>query len=199
MSANQTIDDVIKAMDNSLEMGDVDPAVYQTEIEVEQPSALPQLDVSTYSSQIFWLVLTFAALYLLVSRSALPRIHEVVSKRKHCIERDIQKAEQLSDDARKAEVSYIQVQQDARDKADALISQALQQAEENKEARNNQTDVQISAMLSESEQALVSQRLEVQHKLLSVGEDIALALVKELSGTAPDADAKQLISAHMTS
>ncbi|MCK5167961.1 MAG: hypothetical protein KAQ66_11580, partial [Rhodospirillaceae bacterium] len=37
---------------------------------------LPQLDLSTYSSQVVWLVISFAALYALMSTVALPRIGE---------------------------------------------------------------------------------------------------------------------------
>ncbi|MFN4098278.1 MAG: hypothetical protein ACK4GT_00740, partial [Pararhodobacter sp.] len=35
---------------------------------------MPQLDLSTFPNQIFWLAVTLVALYLILSRVALPRI-----------------------------------------------------------------------------------------------------------------------------
>ncbi|MEM7072351.1 MAG: F0F1 ATP synthase subunit B', partial [Pseudomonadota bacterium] len=37
---------------------------------------LPQLDTSSFASQIFWLVVCFACFYLVLARIAMPRISE---------------------------------------------------------------------------------------------------------------------------
>jgi F-type H+-transporting ATPase subunit b len=42
---------------------------------------MPQLDFSTFSPQLIWLVITFLGLYLLMSRVALPRIGGVIEQR----------------------------------------------------------------------------------------------------------------------
>ena len=47
---------------------------------------LPQLDLSTYGSQIFWLVITFSILYLSLSRVFLPSIVGLVKKRKNYVD-----------------------------------------------------------------------------------------------------------------
>ena len=39
---------------------------------------LPQLDIATYASQVFWLIVTFIVLYFLVAKIAMPRIAEVL-------------------------------------------------------------------------------------------------------------------------
>ena len=56
---------------------------------------LPQLDVQTYASQIFWLVVSFIVLYFLVAKVAMPRISEVLEERQERIEDDLDKAETL--------------------------------------------------------------------------------------------------------
>ena len=40
---------------------------------------MPQLDFSTFGNQIFWLVVTLVAIYLILDRIALPRIAEVLA------------------------------------------------------------------------------------------------------------------------
>jgi len=42
---------------------------------------MPQLDFSTFGNQIFWLVVTLVAIYLILDRVALPRIAEVLAER----------------------------------------------------------------------------------------------------------------------
>ncbi len=42
---------------------------------------MPQLEVATYASQIFWLIVAFSTLYWLLSRRALPRVAEILEAR----------------------------------------------------------------------------------------------------------------------
>ena len=46
-----------------------------------ESAGMPQLDFSTYSNQIFWLVLTLIAIYLILVKVALPRVAAVLSER----------------------------------------------------------------------------------------------------------------------
>jgi F-type H+-transporting ATPase subunit b len=43
---------------------------------------MPQLDFTTFSNQIFWLVVTMVVLYFVMSRVALPRIAAVLADRR---------------------------------------------------------------------------------------------------------------------
>ena len=56
---------------------------------------MPQLDISTFSNQIFWLVVTLVLIYMLLSRVALPRIGSVLAERRGMITSDIAAAEEL--------------------------------------------------------------------------------------------------------
>ena len=42
---------------------------------------MPQFDSSTFASQIFWLVITFGGLYFALTRTALPKIADVLEAR----------------------------------------------------------------------------------------------------------------------
>ena len=42
--------------------------------EEHAPPGMPQLDISIYPNLIFWLVVAMVALYLILTRIALPRI-----------------------------------------------------------------------------------------------------------------------------
>ena len=48
---------------------------------VEAGPGMPQLDFSTFSNQIFWLVVTLVVIYFILSRIALPRIGGALADR----------------------------------------------------------------------------------------------------------------------
>ena len=56
-------------------------------------AGMPQLEISSYSSQIFWLVISFFFLYFIMSNIVLPRIGEVLKHRRDKITSDLDKAE----------------------------------------------------------------------------------------------------------
>lgn len=57
---------------------------------------MPQLDFTTYSSQIFWFILCFSILYLSTQFIILPRIRSILSKRHDLIENDKNLAEEIN-------------------------------------------------------------------------------------------------------
>jgi F-type H+-transporting ATPase subunit b len=58
---------------------------------------MPQLDLSTYASQIFWFLLCFIALYFSTSRIILPRIAGILKNRKTIIDTDLSMAAELDE------------------------------------------------------------------------------------------------------
>jgi len=66
---------------------------------------MPQFDVSSFSSQLFWLAITFTALYFIVSRLIAPKAESILTARNRCMEEDISYA---SDYKQKAETLEIE-------------------------------------------------------------------------------------------
>ena len=85
---------------------------------------MPQLDFSTWGNQIFWLVLALVAIYLILSRVALPRIAAVLAGRQGTITNDIAAAEDLKAKASEAEAAYDKALVDARAEAQRIIAEA---------------------------------------------------------------------------
>ena len=78
---------------------------------------MPQLDVSTFPSQIFWLIICFSVLYYLLSRRALPRISETLEARQDRIAADLDQAQRLRREAEAALASYEEAMAKAQDRA----------------------------------------------------------------------------------
>ena len=67
---------------------------------------MPQLDSSTFASQLFWLTVTFIPLFIILWKVALPRIGTTIETRRARIEADLDKAAALRDDAVRALAEY---------------------------------------------------------------------------------------------
>lgn len=56
---------------------------------------MPQFDLTTYSSQIFWFAICFLTLYICLAKILLPRINSIISQRKNVIDADNSAAKTL--------------------------------------------------------------------------------------------------------
>ncbi len=74
---------------------------------------MPQFDFTTYSSQVFWLIVCFAILYYFVSKIILPRIHDIISDRSYVINQDLSLAKDLEKQSSDLQIKAAQLRQDA--------------------------------------------------------------------------------------
>lgn len=188
-NATNPMQDPVQLMDQSLDGMVSGMAITETEIQaltVEKPT-MPQLDFDTYPSQIFWLVITFTALYLLIAKSALPRIHEIMDKRRHRIERDLDRAEALSREAQDAKEHYDALERKTRTQSASIIAIAQQEMEAQSTAHHASTDEKITALMQHAEQDRAAKRQALQDSLRDTTHALVSRVVTEITGTAPDA------------
>ena len=68
---------------------------------------MPQLEqIDTYLSQVIWLVISFAVLYVVMWKGALPRVADVLQERQERIDDDLDRAEKLKSEAEAALEAY---------------------------------------------------------------------------------------------
>lgn len=135
-------------------------------------SGLPQLDPSTYPSQIFWLVILFGVLYLVFSRRVLPVISGTLENRREHIESDFSTAEKLQREAADVHDAYEKILHDARMKADALYVEI-----ENSIQKKSAKEVQEFNERIEKETRLTEARLEKAQKEIRAEMDAIVAEV----------------------
>ena len=85
---------------------------------------MPQLCADWIPNQIFWLLITLAAIYFVMCRIALPRIGAVLAERSGTITNDIAAAEELKNKASQAEAAYEKALVDARAEAAKIVAAA---------------------------------------------------------------------------
>ncbi len=149
---------------------------------------MPQLDFSTFANQIFWLVLTLVAIYLILTRIALPRIGGILAERSGTITNDIAAAEDLKAKAADAEAAYVMALADARAEAQQIVEAARAEIQADLDDAIAKADAEISAKAAESEKAIADIRASALESVQVVASDTAAELVTVLGGQA-DADA----------
>src|SRR5579885_2207560 len=85
---------------------------------------MPQLDPSSYPSQIFWLVVTFIPLFFILWKVALPKVGQVIDARRARIEGDLDRATALREEAGKVLAEYEKALAEAHEKARAELRRA---------------------------------------------------------------------------
>jgi F-type H+-transporting ATPase subunit b len=144
---------------------------------------MPQFDISTYSSQIFWLSICFAALYYCFSNIVLPRIRDILKERKSIIDSDKLSAKEIefqlevinskTNDLRLEATSKYQVQLEEANKAASLKREKLIEELKNKIeviTKKSQEDLQKFVASTENQRQLAIQDLTkiIKTKLFNI-------------------------------
>ncbi len=159
-------------------------------------AGLPQLDFTTWPTQIFWLFVTFLIAYLLMWRVVLPRIGRVLEDRHNRLEDDMERARQsvyLTDETKKL---LEQSLASARHEAAGLTASSLAEAAVTADEKNQAADKRLSARLKAAEDAILETRAAAVADIDAVASSSAVDVVLRLSGLKVSAgDAKKAVKA----
>jgi len=145
---------------------------------------MPQLDITTFPNQIFWLLVALVIIYVILNRVALPRIGAVLAERSGTITNDIAAAEELKDKARAAESAYDKALADARAEANRIIAATKAAIQGELAAELARADAEIAARTAEGEKALAEIRDQAVISITAVARDTAGAIVAAMGGSA---------------
>ena len=143
---------------------------------------LPQLDLSTYSSQAIWLVITFVALYFLMNNLALPRIGEVLEERQNRIDDNLAKAEDLKAQANAAASAYEKSLAKARAEASDAIRAEKDKAAMEAHDRQAKLSAELAQNIKSAENSINKAKLDALEGIATVAVDVASAAVAKLMG-----------------
>ena len=158
---------------------------------------MPQLDVTTFGNQIFWLLVALVVIYLVLSRVALPRIAGILAERQGTITNDLAAAEDLKAKAADAEAAYDKALADARAEAQRIAGETRAAIQGDLDAAIAKADAEIAAKASESEKAIADIRAGAQEAVKEVAKDAAKDIVALMGGKADARTITAAINARM--
>jgi F-type H+-transporting ATPase subunit b len=152
----------------------------------QHSGAFPPFDSSTFASQLVSLVVFFVALYIIVSRVALPRVGAVIDARQNKIEGDLAEAQTLKDESEAALKAYESELAAARSKAQAINSANREKLNTASEAERKSLEDKLAAKLADAEKSIAATRATAMSNVRGIAADAASAIVQRLTGASPD-------------
>ena len=143
---------------------------------------LPQLDIETYASQIFWLIVTFIVLYFLVAKIAMPRIAEVLEGRQERIEDDLDKAETLKKEAYLVRVEYEKALSSAREEAHEATRRAQEEIAKHGAEVEALANKKVVNMLKDAEDRIEAARTEASSEKETVTDTLEQNVARDIIG-----------------
>ncbi len=120
---------------------------------------MPQFDVSSFSTQLFWLSLVFGVLYIIVSRLIAPKAESIMINRNRYLEDNIISSEndyskahsmrqQKEEKLRELDIATQKLQKDALDTLDAYFTNKNKQLEASLAQKTQESFAEIQNYLS---------------------------------------------------
>ena len=160
-----------------------------TESDGGHGGGFPPFESSTYASQLVSLAVFFVALYVIVSRIALPRVGAVIDARANKIEGDLAEAQKLKDASEAALKAYEADLAAARSKAQAIGAETREKLNAASEAERKSLEAKLAAMLADAEKSIAATRSTAMSNVRGIAADAASAIVQRLTGSSPDGKA----------
>lgn len=158
------------------------PATAEAADAHSEGGGMPQLDPSTFPPQLVWLAITFIALYLLMSRVALPRIGAVLDERRERITEDLEKASQLRQEAESILAEYEQGLAAARAEAQAIGRTVADEISAITAAAQEELGRELAEKTREAEARIAVAKQAALENVRAISVEVAQAATARLIG-----------------
>src|SRR6202030_1512456 len=145
--------------------------------------AFPPFEKDTFASQLVSLAVAFVALYLIVSRIALPRVGSVLDARQNAIDGDLAQAQKLKDESDVALKAYESELAAARSRAQAIGAETREKLNAASEAERKTLEQRLAAKLAEAEKTIASTRTAAMSNVRGIAAGAAAAIAPRLTRT----------------
>jgi F-type H+-transporting ATPase subunit b len=157
-----------------------------TEADGGHKAPFPPFQKDTFASQLVSLAIAFVALYLIVSRIALPRVGSLLDERQNAIEGDLTEAQRLKEQSDSELKAYETELAAARSRAQAIGAETREKLNAASEAERRTLEERLSHKLADAEKTIALTREKAMSNVRGIAADAAAAIVQRLTGVLPD-------------
>jgi F-type H+-transporting ATPase subunit b len=146
---------------------------------------MPQIAqiAETYSSQIFWLLLTFGFVFFVVGRGMVPKVQATVDARDNRISADLAAAKASFARADELEEDWRAKENAARTEAQATIAEAKAAAAKVAEGQLHAADAAIATKIAQAEATVDAARANALTDIEIAAADAAADMALRVAGT----------------
>jgi F-type H+-transporting ATPase subunit b len=148
----------------------------------EHKGGFPPFDATTFPSQLFWLVVTFAFLFVMLWKVAGPRINGVITSRRGAINADIAAAQKARGDAESASAAYQIALAGARARANAHAETNRQTLNAEIAKAKAEADAEAHKAMSTAQARIDAMQVTARGAVAQAAQEAAIAIVARLTG-----------------
>ena len=155
---------------------------------------LPQLDLETYPSLIFWSIISLLIGYILMAFIVTPSIQSIINIRETNIQNDLIKAKNSNEEAQIINNILSNKQEEIKLNSQNIINQAISEAKTLLDNSEKKISNKMNVKILEAEQKIHKSKNEVISELLNNAEDITRDIIQKFTSIEPlSKDIKQTV------
>ncbi len=143
---------------------------------------MPQLDISMWPPQLFWLAVSFIALYIVVSKIIIPKTGGAIEARKGTIDGDLAAAVSAKSESEAALKAYEASLADARGRASSHAAEARNKVSAETDAARHKLDAELASKAAAADKAIQAAKAKALGNVEEIASELAANIVAELSG-----------------
>ena len=141
---------------------------------------MPQLDTSTFTSQLFWLVVCFFSMMFIMSKFIIPKIADIMEQRQRKIDGYLNKAADLKEQAEAALRKYQNALAAATEKADKSLADTKDEMNRLISDKQSELEARLQKKIKAGEKEINAGKEEALKQIKAVSEDLALDVIKKI-------------------
>lgn len=155
---------------------------------------LPQLDLETYPSLIFWSIISLLIGYILMAFIVTPSIQSIINLRETNIQNDLIKAKNSNEESQIINNILSNKQEEIKLNSQNIINQAISEAKTLLDNSEKKISNKMNVKILEAEQKIHKSKNEVISELLNNAEDITRDIIQKFTSIEPlSKDIKQTV------
>lgn len=160
------------------------PFVCVASVAQAEGGSLPQLDAAWFPNQLFWLAVSFAVLFTVVSRFIAPTIGNILATREQAITNAIAEAERAKQEAETTRGDFESTGNSARAKAAEIMATAQAKSSAAATEALARMDHDVARKIDQANARLAEAVAKAQSGLEAATVSLAAAMVEKLLGHA---------------
>ncbi len=156
-------------------------------VHAEASSAgMPQLDPEWFASQMFWLAITFVALYVTFGKKILPELSGIIEARRESINDDLNAAHHLKEEAESVHAAYEDALREARNKSTDLFASVADKIQA-KTAKKQESFLERSMRdIRNTEKEIAEATTQAMDDMTTIAAEVAAEAAEKIIGISTD-------------
>ena len=156
--------------------------VLLTNVQSPERGGMPQLNPEFWISQIVWLVITFGALYIILSKVILPKISDNLESRRSQILENIDIAEKQRKESGDKIKEFDKIILNSKLEAKNLFNEARQKVLDDIDKKRSDLEKNLEEEIEIAEKEIQNLNKSSEENIKKIATETSLGLIKQLIG-----------------